>query len=438
MASIASTANSSHAKPHVVIIGAGWAGFYLCEHLSPSLYECTVIAPRRTSAFTPLLASAAVGLFNFHLAEEPIRSKRRPNVNYLKAKVVDVDFTNKLCRCRPAFDDDPTFDIQEFDLPYDILIIAPGCEPNTFNTPGVADYAIFMKNVSDAMLLRKRLFDLLEEASLPNTPPEKAKQLLHIAIVGGGPTGIELTAELDDLCKNEIKDLYPKVATYLNISIFDVADKILGAYDRTLYEYANQQLAQRNVKIRTKTQIKEVDDSNIYLNDQAPIPYGMLTWATGNKNVPLVDKLQVLKSTTGLHRIETDPTLRVYKATGGDEVFGNVFALGDAADIRTQSLPTTAEVALQKAKYLVNLLNGPPNSRSESFVPQSKGLVSYLGSHDGIIMGTPSHPKGWTGKRAWVAWRAGTVWWTRSWRNRIGIVLTWMLNSVFGKEIARI
>lgn len=422
-------------KAHVVIIGAGWAGFYLCEHLSPSFYDVTVVAPRRTSAFTPLLASAAVGLFNFYLAEEPVRSKKRANVDFLKAKVTDVDFDRQVCHCRPAFDDDPTFNIQEFDLEYDILIIAPGCEPNTFHTPGVAEYAIFMKNVSDAMAVRKRLFDLLEEASLPNTTPEKVQQLLSVAIVGGGPTGIELTAELDDLCKNEIKDLYPKVAAHLNITIFDVADKILGAYDKKLYEYANNQLVQRNVHVRTKAHIQKVDSTTIYLDGEPQVcPYGMLIWATGNQNVALVNELKVKKTPKGLCRILTDSNLRVYKTN--DQIFDNVFALGDAADIETLSLPTTAEVAVQKAKYLVSVLNN--HVRGQPFTPQTKGLVSYIGNRDGIIMGTAAHPEGWTGKRAWLAWRSGSVMWTRSWRNRFGILLTWLLNYLFGKEIARI
>lgn len=244
-----------------------------------------MISPRRTSAYTPLLASAAVGLFNFYLAEESVRSKSRSAVKFIKANVLDVDFRAKACRCAPAFDEDPELAKSEFDVEYDFLVIAPGCEPNTFGTPGVQEYGLFVKHVSDAMKIRKNLFDLLEKASLPHVSEQKARDLLHIAIVGGGPTGIEITAELDDLCKAEIADLYPEVAQYMSISIYDVAPNILNAYDQRLHEYATQKLLQRKIEVATNTKIERVENEAMYIKDKGRVPYGMLIWATGNKHV---------------------------------------------------------------------------------------------------------------------------------------------------------
>ncbi|KAL8652974.1 MAG: hypothetical protein Q9226_004040 [Calogaya cf. arnoldii] len=248
-------------KPHIIIIGSGWAGFYLAGYLSLTLYTITIISPRRTSAYTPLLASAACGLFNFYLAEEPIRSKTR-KCRFLKANVTSISFPSKTIHCAPAFEDtnDPITN-QNFDLNYDYLILAPGCIPNTFSTPGVQENALFMKNVSDAMATRKLLFDLLEKASLPTCPVARKKELLHIAIVGGGPTGVEITAELDDLAYRELMDLYPEVAPYLYISIYDVAPHTLGNYERKLYEYANERLVRRHVAVETGTRIEKVDET---------------------------------------------------------------------------------------------------------------------------------------------------------------------------------
>jgi NADH:ubiquinone reductase (non-electrogenic) len=176
----------------------------------------------------------------------------------------------------------------------------------------------------------------------------------------------------------------------------------------------------------------------------------MLVWATGNKNVSLVEKLDVLLNDKGLKRIQTDDRLRVftYQTTAeGDEptsVHPNVYALGDAADVLHASLPTTAEVAVQKAKYLVHNLNSsPPSQQSQSsftkpFTYTQKRLISYIGQHDGVIAGKgPDHP-GWTGQAAWLAWRSGSLMWNRNWRSRFAIVLTWALNKVFGSEIAKI
>ncbi len=449
----------SDVKPRLVIVGTGWAGFYIAQYIDTNKYAVTCISPRRTSAYTPLLASAACGLFNFYLAEEPVRSKSRSVQKFIKANVLDVNFNAKTVHCAPAFDDDPQLSQQEFDIDHDILVLAPGCVPNTFNTPGVSEHALFMKNVSDAMAVRKLFFDLLEKASLPNTPPSKVRSLLHIAIVGGGPTGIELTAELDDLAKRELRDLYPEVADQIHISIYDVAPHILSAYDQKLYEYANESLTRRRVAIETNSTIQRVDREALYLKDKGRVEYGMLIWATGNKHIPLIEKLasQTRQTSKGLRRILTDDHLRILTpASAKDEnneteVYESVFALGDAADMLNRSLPTTAEVAVQKAKYLVNYLNHHHHhltsiSTSEVVPPfkyQQKSLVSYLGAHDGVIEGRKSDNgnskdgEGWTGRSAWLAWRSGSLLWTRSWRNRVMILLTWAVNWIGGKEIAR-
>ena len=191
-------------RPHLVVIGSGWAGLYLCQYIDTSLYAVSIISPRRTSAYTPLLASAACGIFPFSCAEESLRVKGR-RCDFIKANALAVDFANKKVHCEVDVDDDDPFKGRVFDLTYDILVISPGCtcrlpylhkrltsykgQTNTFNTPGVAENALFMKHVSDAMALRKKLFDQLEKASLPCTSHDEASALLHVVIVGGGPTG---------------------------------------------------------------------------------------------------------------------------------------------------------------------------------------------------------------------------------------------------------
>lgn len=427
--------------PRIVVIGSGWAGFSIADGIDLTSYAVTLISPRRTFAYTPLLASAAVGLFGFSLAEEPVRSKSRKSVKFYKAVVTNIDFDKKACKCSPAFDDGDEMD--DFEVEYDFLIIAPGCQPNTFGTPGVDEYGIFVKNVSDAMTVRKKMFDLLEKASLPTTTEEQARALLHIAIVGGGPTGVELTAELDDLCHNELKHLYPDVSKYVSISIYDVAPNILSSYDAQLHGYATKKLKDRNIDVAVSTHIERVDEFTLHIKEKGEVKYGMLIWATGNKQVSLVDSLaeQVRLPEKGLKRILTDSRLRVFRHGDGDEVYDSVFAIGDAADIDGSSLPTTAEVACQKAKYLVRNLNHQSHHGqgmlSRPFEYEQKRLVSYIGAHDGVIAGRGADDPGWTGMSAWLSWRGGSLMWNRNWRSRFSIALTWMLNGIFGVEMAR-
>ena len=431
---------ASAQKPHVVIIGSGWAGFETANDLNYDRYVVTVISPRRTTAYTPLLASAACGLFSFGLAEEPVRSKSR-RIRFIKAVSTGIDFENRKVHCSPAFDEDEELAKQEFDVEYDRLILAPGCIPNTFGTPGVAEHALFMKNVSDAMAVRKLLFDLLEKASLPHVPEQRARELLHIAIVGGGPTGVEMAAEIYDLAHHELKDTYPEVAPFLHISIYDVAPIILSSYDQKLHEYANKSLVRRDIGIKTSTHIEKVDHDALYTKEQGRTPYGMLIWATGNKEIPLIEKLHVRKPPKGLKRILTDHHLRVYRSNEDDSIYEDVWAIGDAADIDGASLPTTAEVAVQKAKYLSAWFNHEDTSTESRyngpFKYKQKQLVSYIGGHDGVVEGK-ENKEGWTGSSAWLAWRGGSITWVRSWRHRFMIAMNFVINYALGPDITRL
>jgi NADH:ubiquinone reductase (non-electrogenic) len=219
--------------------------------------------------------------------------------------------------------------------------------------------------------------------------------------------------------------------------MFDVAPHILGAYDKKLYEYATERMTERGVKIATSSTIEKVDRTHIHVKGEAPVPYGILLWVAGNKSVPLVDNLDVKKSEHGLVRVLTDSHLRVKKSGNDGDVYSDVFALGDAADIEGLSMPTTAEVAVQKAKYLVEQLNNGQNTRGKSFVYSNRRLVTYIGNHDGISQGSPVNQP-WSGREAWLSWRTGSFTWNRTWRNRASILFAWVLNALFGKDVVRL
>src|ERR1700761_3691807 len=114
-------------RSHLVVVGSGWVGLYVAQYIDTSIYSVSIISPRRTSAYTPLLASAACGLFPFSCAEESLRAKGR-QCNFVKANALGVDFATKQVHCEAAFDDESTFTGRRFDLQYDILILSPGCK----------------------------------------------------------------------------------------------------------------------------------------------------------------------------------------------------------------------------------------------------------------------------------------------------------------------
>ncbi|KAI1862352.1 uncharacterized protein JN550_010214 [Neoarthrinium moseri] len=275
-------------KPSVAIIGSGWAGFILSQRLSLAKFDVTVISPVRTIQYTPLLASAACGLFNFRLAEEPVRRKHRTDVKYYKAVAEAIDFDKRLIQCKSATQvggDEP----QLFEVKYDKICIAPGCDIQDFGTPGAEEHALFLRTTNDARLIQQRILEILDKASLPNVSEAEQRDILSIRIVGGGAIGIEAAAEIFDLWNEDLRFLFPHLDGKFSITIHDVAPQILSTFDSRLGEYATQSLKGKHVDLKTSSHIQSVEPGAINTKEEGRIPYGLLLWATGNKASSLVE-----------------------------------------------------------------------------------------------------------------------------------------------------
>lgn len=417
-------------KQRLAIIGTGWGAYPITQGVNLSRFHVTVISPLRTIQYTPLLASAACGLFDLRLAEEPIRRQSRTNLQYYKAIAESVDFNKQIITCKPSVED-LNRSPESFQIEYDQIVLAPGCGVQTFGTPGATEHALFLKTTSDARLLQQRFLQMLDAASLPGISEAKQKEILHIRVVGGGAIGIEATAEMYDLWTESMSKLYPDLQGKLNITIHDVASSLLGTFDKSLSEYAMESMKQKKVEMKTSSHIERVESDAIYTKEEGRLPYGLLVWATGNSANSLLDKLDVRKPEKGLPRILTDKYLRVLRPDGS--AIENAFALGDAADIEGNSLPTLAEVALQKGEYLTSVFNRAQGAPSKAFEHQQRATLAYLGRKDGIVGGKNE----WTGESAWLAWRSGSLGWTRSWRRKVMISINWLFVWLNGRDIAR-
>ncbi|KAI9698287.1 MAG: hypothetical protein M1820_007557 [Bogoriella megaspora] len=451
-------------KPTLAIIGSGWSGYTLSQKVSPALYNIVVISPIRTIQYTPLLASAAAGLFNFRLAEEPIRRKTRNSVKYYKAIATSINLDRRTLACETVGgihnndsdagqlesskekqgDKIATTIKEHFEVSYDELCFAPGCSIQTFGTPGALENALFLKTTDDARKIQQRLLEILDMASLPTMTEQAQRDLLSIRIVGGGAIGIEAAAELYDLWHEDMRHLYAHLDGKVTITIHDVAPKLLGTFDQSLSEYAMESMKEKSIEMKTSSHIERVEPDAIFTKEDGRLPFGMLIWATGNAANPLVEQLPVKKPENGLPRVLTDHRLRMLRPDGSP--IEGAYALGDAADVEGESLPTLAEVALQKSEYLVQMLNRKGKAReanagamvrNEDVVPpfqyKQRALLAYLGQRDGIIGGRED----WTGNSAWLAWRSGSLGWTRSWRRKIMIVISWVFIWIDGRDIAR-
>lgn len=241
-----------------------------------------IVSPRSYFVFTPLLASTSVGTLEFRTALEPVRSTVRQNT-FFQGWADDVDFTKKILTVEEAVDDPRqgqalTGDRHEsesqtqvklerraeakkgelFDLKYNKLVIAVGCYAQTFNTKGVKENAFFLKDVGDARKIRNRLLSCFEAASFPTTTDKMRNQLLNFAIVGGGPTGIEFSAELHDLIKEDMVKLYSELVGHARITVYDVAPKVLSMFDDKLSQYAMDHFKREGIEIKTNHYVEEL------------------------------------------------------------------------------------------------------------------------------------------------------------------------------------
>lgn len=323
--------NSLKQRP---IVDQCHSGYVLSQRLSPK-YQTLVISPRSYFVFTPLLNSTATGTLEFRTALEPVRSRRKPNIEFMQGWADDVDFGRKTITVEESVvdphqgkamaedrrEDQTTGEVKSdkkglqkegkrWEVSYDKLVITVGCYSQTFGTKGVKENAFFMKDVGDARRIRKRVLECFEIANLPTTSEKLREQLLRFAIVGGGPTGMEFAAELSDLVHQDLSKLYPALIPKVRIAVHDVSDKVLGMFDEKLGKYAMETFRREGVEVKTSHHVEELrpglpraspdenmddvaDSQGCYTlttREDGDVGVGLCVWSTGNMMNPFVQK----------------------------------------------------------------------------------------------------------------------------------------------------
>ena len=472
------------------------SGFTLSRQLSAKKYQVVVISPRSHFVFTPLLNSTASGTLEFRTALEPVRNKRLPHIEFEQGLADKLDLHKKTVtvkesplgkgRLHETVGDgraDVGGKVEEKtqqhgmstigklrDVSYDKLVITVGCYSNTFGTKGVKDHAYFMKDIGGAREIRKRILECFETASLPTTHPEVKKQLLHFAVVGGGPTGMEFAAELSDLIRQDLLKFYPAAKGNVKITVFDVAERVLSMFDKQLVDYAMETYAKGGIEIRTSRHVEElrhglpkaVIDQNPDVGDaergytlktkqDGEVGIGMCLWSTGNMMNPFIQRFNevsslptdaILKSDSApahpkwmvkknpkTGALVVDSHLRLQVADSSDAskkaVIPSVFALGDNAQLEHASLPVTAQTANQQAIWLAKGLNKDNLEQKQGFQFKNLGIMTYLGSSQGLLQRDAGPAKELRGRAAWLLWRGAYLSKSVSWRNRILIPIYW-------------
>ncbi|KAG5995532.1 hypothetical protein E4U43_003018 [Claviceps pusilla] len=465
----ATTSGNGAGKKRVVILGSGWAGYAAARTLSRSKTERILISPRSHFVFTPLLASASVGTLEFRAVIEPVR--RLGLDEFYQAWASSIDFNNKVVRIEAnergdvsAATNKPQIKGDMLDVRYDKLIIAVGSYSQTFGIQGVGEHAHFLRDVGDARAIRLQVLQAFETASLPTTSDEERRKLLHFAIVGGGPTGIEFAAELHDLIRDDLSRIYPQLLDMCAITVYDVAPKVLPMFDSKLAAYATETFKRQGIRVKTRhhlTRIRREGRTLMLAIQEEPeeVGAGIVVWSTGLMQNPLVQHL-VETDIDGRGRIAKDPKtggivtnanlqVQLRSSDEGNDANNNnnnnnntvtledVYAVGDCASVQGYQYPATAQVASQQAVYLAKQLNSNSNTDTASFAKPFRfrnwGVMTYLGSWRAIHQ-SEADLKGWA---AWVLWRTAYLTRSMSLKNKVMIPVYWFVTWVFGRDISR-
>jgi len=339
-------------KQRVVILGSGWAAMSFIKAWEPALsdkYELILVSPRNYFVYTPLLPAMCAGTVEERSIVEPVRSVLGSKGKFFEAKCNEIFPEEKsLVACFP---EDAGFPEACFKLPYDILILSVGCINNTFGIEGVNEYTNFFKTVEDASRLRLRVSECFERAALPATTSEERQKLLSFVIVGGGPTGVEVAAELYDLIQNDLSKLYPDIVGDVRIRVIELMDHVLSTYDRAISNYTADIFQRNGIDLILNSRVQNVGPEKVTtINKEgtiSDIPFGACVWATGIAMNPLIKQLQDALpegEQTHFRSIVTNEYLQV---RGAPE--GSIFAIGDAATIEQQKALDKADELFEKA-----------------------------------------------------------------------------------------
>ena len=407
--------------PRLVVLGSGFGATTLLGALPRRRYDVTVVSPRNHFLFTPLLPSTAVGTLEFRSIVEPLRRAHR-EARFLLASAVSLDHAARTVTCRGA--DEP----RTFELPYDLLVVAVGAVNNTFGIPGVEEHALFLKELADARRIRERVVSLLERASLPGVEEGERRRLLHVAVVGGGPTGVELAAELHDLLDDDLRRVYPGIAPLVRISIFEAGKEILGSFDAALRRHAAEHFRRQGIELRLGAAVERVTADGLVLSGGEAVGAGLIVWSTGTAPGPLVRSLPFPKDRSG--RLVVDDRLRVPGTDG-------VYALGDAAQLDGKPLPQTAQVAMQQGKYLGRALaESAAGKAPRPFRFVNLGMLAYIGEGDALAeipsAGVKAH-----GLLTVLFWRSAYLTRLVSLKNKVLVLFDWTKALLFGRDLSK-
>ena len=393
----------SSTRPRVVILGAGFGGLGAAKALA-SKADVTVVDRHNFQTFLPLLYQVSTaGLAADHVVHPVRGALRDTGVKFRMGSPLSVDHKNKTVK----------LDSSEV-LEFDHLIVALGSATADFGVPGVSEHGLGMKSVNEAITIRAEVMRRFEDLCRfeDNTR-------LSIAVVGGGPTGVEMAGALAELKRGPLKNDLANAAEHMDIYLIEAGPRILPMFSEKLSARAESDLHKLGVFVKTNTSVREIKSRQIIVKTGEPIPAEVTIWAAGVKGEPTAGLLNLPIVGT---RVDTDENLEVNH-------YPNIWAIGDINGSKGKDgrfYPMVAPVALQQGKWVAKqILRKHEGKALQPFKYRDKGSMATIGRHKAVVEVRNFRM---TGPLAWFAWLFLHLFYLLGGRNKIGTIADWTWN----------
>jgi NADH dehydrogenase len=406
-------------RPVVVIVGAGFGGLRAARALRRAPVDVLLVDRNNYHLFQPLLYQVATAGLEAEQIAKPVRAilRKQRNLDFRVAEVRGVEFaTRRLLTGDGA-------------IAYDFLILASGAQTNYFGLQGVERHGLTLKDIPDAVRIRNHVLSCFEQAVF-EPDPERRRALLTFAVVGGGPTGVEMAGALSELIRLVlVKDYRRLNLKDVRVLLLEAGDRVLAGFPPRLSEAAAATLWKKHVEVRHGATVADYDGAAARLKSGEVIPSRTLIWAAGVRAAPLAGQLGV--PTAHLGRVVVEPTLQL---AGHPEVY----VIGDAAFLEAQgpSLPMMAPVALQMGETAAaNIRRSLAGEPLAAFQYRDPGSLATIGRNAAVAR---IHGVSFTGFPAWVVWLVVHLIQLIGFRNRLFVLTNWAWDYFFYDRAVRL
>lgn len=408
-------------KPHVVILGGGFAGLAAARALARIPVEVTLVDQRNHHLFQPLLYQVATAALTAPDIAAPLRRllARQANARVLMSAVVSIDVHER----RVVLD--------HGELRYDYLFVATGMTNNYFGHDEWEEHAPGLKSLPEALDIRARMLRAYEAAER-EPDPERRKQLLTFVVIGGGPTGVEMAGALAEIAgrtlARDFRNFDPPRDS--RVVLLEGAPRLLPAFSEESSAYALRDLRELGVEVRTGTMVRSVDARGVVVGDGERIDAGTIVWAAGLKASPLTRFLDAELDRMG--RVKVAPDLTVPKHP-------EVYVLGDLIHLEQDGrlLPGVAQTALQSGRFaaeqVAREIAGEP--KLERFRYRDLGSMATIGRARAVAEIGRSKFDGFF---AWLLWLFVHLMALVGFRNRLAVLLDWSYAYVTWRRSAQV